>query len=70
MTQDTIADLETFMAPYGRTVKLQQVTFGSGMCLLRMTIVEGRRFTILDIDAATARHWSSAMTSWADRVDD
>jgi hypothetical protein len=35
--------------------------------LLRVRIREGRRFTIFDIDAASAQAWGAAMQGWAAR---
>jgi hypothetical protein len=52
-------------APYHREVWLDDVRFESGMRLLRVTIKEGRRFTQLDLDTATAEQWSQAMLDWA-----
>ena len=57
-----IAEIE---APYGRRVRLEEVDYESGMKLMRLTIREGGRFTILEIDAPTARAWGEAMASWA-----
>ena len=67
MTAETVEELQNFGAPYGRQIKLEDVTFESGMRLLRVTIREGRRFTILDIDANAAAQWGRAMTAWAER---
>jgi hypothetical protein len=36
------------------------------MSLLRVRIREGKRFTIFDIDPATAQQWAVAMQTWAD----
>ena len=36
-----------------------------GMSLLRVRIREGKRFTIFDIDPATALQWADAMKDWA-----
>lgn len=36
-----------------------------GMPLLRVRIREGKRFTVFDIDAGTARAWGEALTAWA-----
>ena len=36
-----------------------------GMSLLRIRIREGKRFTIFDIDPATALQWADAMKDWA-----
>jgi hypothetical protein len=50
----------------GQEIELQTVDFGAGgPDFLRVRIREGHRFTVLDIDAATARAWSSAMAAWA-----
>jgi len=59
--------LGVLAAPYGREVWLDEARFASGMRLLRLTIKEGRRFTQLDLDAATARQWGQAMLDWARR---
>lgn len=61
-------DLEKFRVPLGnQEIELQQIDHAEdGMSLLRIRIREGRRFTIFDIDPATARHWSDVMRRWAD----
>jgi hypothetical protein len=68
MSEDNIVQLDEFDAPYGRQVKLEAVDFESGLSMLRLRIREGNRFTILDIDENTARHWGTAMCSWADKI--
>lgn len=60
--------IATVDAPYHREVWLDDVQFDSGMRLLRVTIKEGRRFTQLDLDAATADRWGQAMLDWAHRT--
>jgi hypothetical protein len=67
MTSETVEEFENFSAPYGRQIKLEDVTFDSDMRLMRITIREGRRFTIMDVDAATADKWGGAMLAWAAR---
>ena len=62
------ARLDAFLVPYGREIRLDEVDFESGMKLLRVTIREGRRFTVMDIDPAAAEHWGQAMTDWAART--
>jgi hypothetical protein len=57
---------ETIQAPYGRVIRLDEVDFESGMRLLRVTIREGGRYTILDLDAATAAQWGRTMSDWAE----
>jgi len=60
--------IATVEAPYHREVWLDDVQFDSGMQLLRVTIKEGRRFTQLDLDAATADRWGQTMLDWARRT--
>jgi hypothetical protein len=67
MTGEDKERLETLIAPYGREVRLDEVRFESGMRLLRITIREGKRITILDLDAGTALAWAKAMQVWAGR---
>lgn len=63
-----IVVLEKFNVPLGgQEIELQQIDHADGgMSLLRIRIREARRFTIFDIDPATARIWSDAMRLWAD----
>lgn len=66
MTEDAhTRDIGQIDAPYRREVLLQDVEHESGMRMLRIRIREGRRFTILDIDAPTAEAWADIMTKWA-----
>ena len=70
MQGETKERLETLTAPYGREVRLDDVRFDSGMRLLRVTIREGSRITVLDLDAPTALAWAKTMTEWAGNVGD
>ncbi len=65
MTQ--IIELDKFKVPLGgQEIELQQIDHvAGGMSLLRIRIREGRRFTIFDVDPATAQHWADAMQDWA-----
>lgn len=52
----------------GQEIDLQQLDWAvGGLSLLRVRIREGRRFTVFDIDAATAAAWGEAMQLWAGR---
>ncbi|GMV47411.1 MAG: hypothetical protein AMXMBFR66_28090 [Pseudomonadota bacterium] len=52
----------------GEEIELQQVDFeGGGMSLLRTRIREKSRFTVFDIDPATAEAWGRALVAWAER---
>jgi hypothetical protein len=63
---DRLTILSRFTVPIGgQQIELQQVDYAAGgMPLLRLRIREGRRFTIFEIDAGTARAWGEAMAAW------
>jgi hypothetical protein len=64
----TYTIVDRFTVPLGR----QEITLedfvhdAGGMGLLRVRIRERARFTIFDIDAATARRWGEAMLRWSE----
>ncbi|HRP28553.1 MAG TPA: hypothetical protein PLG77_09015 [Burkholderiaceae bacterium] len=64
----SVVPLARMRAPLGgQEIELQQVDFeGGGMSLLRTRIRERSRFTVFDIDPATAREWGAALLRWAD----
>lgn len=54
----------------GQDVELQEIDFDVGegaLPLLRTRIREGKRFTVFDIDPASARVWGEALLAWAQR---
>lgn len=61
-----IASLAQFKVPLGgQEIELQEVEHeAGGMRLLRVRIRERARFTIFDVDPATARAWGEAMRQW------
>jgi hypothetical protein len=63
----TVTPLARLHAPIGgQDIELQQIDYvHGGLSLLRIRIREGRRFTVFDIDAATAAAWAAQMTQWA-----
>ncbi|MDH2916933.1 MAG: hypothetical protein PXX77_08670 [Gallionella sp.] len=62
-----IVPLSKFKVPLGsQEIELQQIDHAEGgMSLLRIRIREGKRFTIFDIDPATATLWAQDMHNWA-----
>lgn len=62
-----ISELAKIRVPLGgQEIDLQQIDHvAGGMSLLRIRIREGKRFTIFDIDPATAEQWAAAMQHWA-----
>ena len=65
MTDNVKTQLDEFDAPYGRKIRLDEIAYESGLTLMRVTIREGARYTLLEIDRDTARRWGAAMRSWA-----
>jgi len=62
-----ITELSKIQVPLGgQQIELQQIDHAQdGMSMLRVRIREGKRFTIFDIDRATAEQWAAAMQQWA-----
>ena len=65
MSEETVNQLDRFEAPWHKQVTLQDVRHDSGLRMLRIRIKEGTRFTVMDIDEATAAHWGKLMADWA-----
>jgi Family of unknown function (DUF6967) len=66
MSSSAKTRLKTIAAPYGREIRLDEVAYESGMKLMRVTIREGGRYTILELDAASARECGEEMRRWAE----
>ena len=67
MDKLTLTTLDKLRVPLGgQEIELQQVDFAvGGMSLLRVRIREGRRFTVFDIDPASALALGEALARWA-----
>ena len=58
--------LDKFKLPLtGQEIELQQLDYEGGMSQIRIRIRERSRFTIVDVDPVTARHWGEALSQWA-----
>jgi hypothetical protein len=66
MRGETLTEVDRFNAPYGKEVVVQEVSYENGFHMLRLRIREGKRFTIMDIDPVTARHWGQLMRQWSE----
>ncbi|KAA3626293.1 MAG: hypothetical protein DWQ09_16530 [Proteobacteria bacterium] len=67
MSNEQVIDIEEFPAPFSKQIKVQEAIYDNGFHLLRVRIRERSRFTMVDLDAETARHWGQLMVDWADR---
>lgn len=55
----------------GQEIELQQIDYeAGGMSLLRTRIREKSRFTVFEVDAATASEWGRALLRWAGEQQD
>lgn len=62
-----VTDLEEFPAPWGRSIRLQEIEYQGGLVMLRVRIREGSRFTDLELAGDDARHLAGLLQSWAER---
>ncbi len=70
MTDEIITRRAEFDLPYGRSATLKDVEFESGMKMLRLTLRENRRFTIIDLDPASASALAVELHHWANENSD
>lgn len=57
--------IATLSAPFGQQIELQNVEMADDVRLMRVRIRERSRFTVFDIDPATAHSWGRALCDWA-----
>ena len=55
-------------APWGKEIVVQGLAFESGLTMVRLRIREGRRFTVLDLDAASAAKLAEAIAIAFDKA--
>lgn len=63
-TDQTIEDLAVINAPWNKEITLRGVRYDSGLRMLRVRIREGRRFTDLELDAASAAALTKVLDEW------
>ena len=56
-----VTEIGRNVAPWGKELVVQALSYESGMRLARVRIREGRRFTVLDLDATTATWLDAAL---------
>lgn len=56
-----VINLGRITAPWGKELVVQALRYRSGLRLARLRIREGRRFTVLDVDAPTADWLAAAL---------
>ncbi len=69
MSEEIITDVADMMLPFKKHVTLQDVDYGNGTHMLRFRIRELRRFTIMNIDPASAKQLGEELVAWAKKTD-
>lgn len=65
MSDETVTVLAKLALPWSKEVEVHQLAYESGLKMLRLRFKEGRaRFTMIDIDAATARTLGGLLAEW------
>lgn len=67
--QETVTEREAVALPWGKEMVVQEVAYDSGLKLLRLRIREGRRFTIVDLDARAIARLRALTDDWTDAVE-
>lgn len=66
MGLEKTTSLDKFTAtPFRQEIELLHVEHEAQFSALRVRIREIKRFTVFEIDAATAEHWGKALLDWA-----
>lgn len=65
MPDETITPLHSMPLPWGKDLVIQELAYESGLKMLRLRFREGRRFTIVDLDPATAAQLAEHIGGWA-----
>ncbi|KUJ80502.1 hypothetical protein AVO45_05490 [Ruegeria marisrubri] len=66
MADETLKDLAELELPFGRRAMIREVSFASGLRMVRLVLREGKRITQVDLDEDTARTLAAALVSAAD----
>lgn len=62
MAEETLRDIAELELPFGRRARIREVTFDSGLRMVRLILIEGKRITQVDMDADSARHLAETLT--------
>lgn len=65
MADEEYRDLAEIELPFGRRARLREVTFDSGLRMVRLILREGKRITQVDMDEASARQLAGALAAAA-----
>lgn len=66
MTEEVVTDIAELNLPFNRHATVKNVEFNGGLNMLRLTLREGRRFTIVDLDQNSAAKLGALMVRWSE----
>lgn len=62
---ESITDIEIVQAPWNKQVTVQEAVYEGGFKMVRLRIKEGKRYTDLELDSATAQTLANLLGGWA-----
>lgn len=60
--------IDRFLAPWGKEIDLKTVDYTEGLVMLRITIREKNRFTLVDLDIDTAMRLVTHIEEWIQKM--
>lgn len=66
MGDETVKDIAALDLPFGRRARVREVSYESGLRLVRLVLREGTRITQVDLDAESARALADALNAGAE----
>lgn len=70
MADETITEIAALDLPFGRRARVREVSYESGLHLVRLVLQEGKRITQVDLDADAARALADALNAGAEAGSD
>jgi len=68
VSDEVVTVLGKLSLPWSKEVEIHQLAYESGLKMLRLRFREGRaRFTMIDLDAATAQALGDQLAEWGKR---
>ncbi len=66
MAEETLKEIAELELPFRRRARIREVTFESGLRMVRLVLMEGKRITQVDLDPDTARQLAAILSRAAD----
>ena len=66
MAEERIREIAELELPFRRRARIREVTHESGLRMVRLILIEGKRITQVDLDPDTARQLAALLSATAD----